>query len=525
MSVVDTSAGSAAGVIAPRPVDLMVLGGAVVTMDQNDRVIPEGAVVVDAGRILAVGDRAELCGRFHARRTLDAAGHALLPGLVDAYGHAGHGLVRGHFHPDHGWPAGRLYFEATTVDWWAAEAALAGAERLRFGVTTGQSIMGATPARMDDLRFTEATVQAYLETGLRLAVGVGPPDPVFPHLKAPWTVRREVGDAWSTHPYTYEQAVANSVAAIEQWHGVAGGRVHVQLAPPYLLGRHVAHGRLGGHRLPTASDVPRMVEHALEMRALADRHGVRLHTHMFRDSVAFARRHFGDDTVAHLLGPDVIVAHANGLAPDEVAVLGAHGVQVATVAHTHENLWYETAPIVDLLEAGANVAITTDGAAPYASFDLLREPSRAIWHQWAACGSQRALPPGKALRMVTIDAARALGVDSDVGSLEPGKAADLIAIDLRQAHLTPWYPRTLPHLLVQYATGRDVAHVVANGEVLLESGRYVRIDLPAVLERARREAEDAFARMDVNVRAFRAADRVTWRAARYEEPSDVDERP
>jgi len=416
-----------------------------------------------------------------------------------------------------------LYFEATSVDWWAAEAALAAAERLRFGVTTGQSIMGATPARMDDLRFIEATVDAYLEAGLRLAVGVGPPDPVFPHLKTPWTVRREEDGVWSKHAYRYEEAVANSVAAIEQWHGSGGGRVHVQLAPPYLLGRHVVHGRIGDHRLPAASDVPRMVQHALEMRTLADRHGVRLHTHMFRDSITFARRHFGDDTVAYLLGPDVIVAHANGLAPDEIAVLGAHRVQVATVAHTHENLWYGIAPIVALLEAGANVAITTDGAAPYSSFDLLREPSRAIWHQWAECGSQHALPPGKALRMVTIDAAQALGIAADVGSLEPGKAADVIAIDLRQAHLTPWYSQTLPHLLVQYATGRDVAHVVANGEVLLEAGRHARIDLSAVLERAKREAEDAFARMGMNVGAFRAADRATWRAARYDEPSDLDE--
>lgn len=512
---VGAAEGADASPTAPRSVDLLVLGGPVATMDADDRVIPEGAVAVDAGRIVAVGARAELVARFRGTRTLDAAGHVLLPGLVDTYGHAGHGLVRGHFHPDHGWPAGRLYFEATTPAWWAAEAALAAAERLRFGVTTGQSIVGATPARMDDLAFTEANVRAYLDAGLRLAVGVGPPDPVFPHLEAPWTVRREMDGAWRSFAYGYEEAVANSVAAIERWHGAGAGRVRVQLAPPYLLGRHVAHGRLAGHRLPEASDVPRMREHALEMRALADRHGVQLHTHLFRGSVAFARRHFGDEVVAHLLGPDVVVAHGNGFEPDEVAVLGERGVHVATVAHTHEDLWYGVAPIVELLEAGANVAIATDGAAPYASYDLLREPSRALWHQWARHRSQHALPPGKALRMVTIDAARALGLEAEVGSLEVGKAADLIAVDLRQAHLTPWYPETLPHLLVQYATGRDVAHVVAGGEVLLEDGRHVRVDLPAVLEAARREAEAAFGRRDV--RAFRAADRATWRAARYPE--------
>jgi len=188
-----------------RDVDLLVLGGPVLTMDDDDRVIPNGAVAVADGRIVAIDDRDELIARFRSRRTLDAGDHVLLPGLVDAYGHAGHGLVRGHFHPDHGWPAGNLYFEATTVGWWEAEAALAAAERMRFGVTTGQAIVGATPARMDDLAFTEATVRAYLESGLRLAVGVGPPDPVFPHLAEPWTVRREAMGVWTTHTYRYEE--------------------------------------------------------------------------------------------------------------------------------------------------------------------------------------------------------------------------------------------------------------------------------------------------------------------------------
>jgi 5-methylthioadenosine/S-adenosylhomocysteine deaminase len=495
----------------PTAVDLLIVGGTLVTMDDADRVVEGGAVAIDGGRIVAIGAAAELDARYRPRRTLDAAGHAVLPGLVDTYGHAGHGLVRGLFHADHGWPAGRLYFEATTRAWWAAEADLAAAERLRFGVTTGQTIVGSTPARMDDPAFAEANARAYLEAGLRVVVGVGPPDPVFPHLEEPWRARREAGGVWTTHAYTHEQAVDHSIQVIERWHGAGDGRVRVQLAPPYLFGRHVAHGRLAGHALPTPADAPRMLAHALEMRTLADRYGVALHTHMFRGSVAFARRHFGDDAAARLLGADTVVAHANGLAPDEVAWLGARRAHVATVAHTHENLWYGVAPIVALLEAGANVTIATDGSAPYASYDLLREPSRATWHQWASHGSQHVLPPGRALRMITIDGARALGLGDEVGSLEVGKRADLIAIDLRQAHLTP--VTALPHLLVQYATGRDVAHVVASGEVLLEGGRHLRIDLDDVLDRARREADAAFGRLDVG--AYWATERAAWRGARY----------
>jgi 5-methylthioadenosine/S-adenosylhomocysteine deaminase len=324
-------------------------------------------------------------------------------------------------------------------------------------------------------------------------------------------VRREEAGVWRRIPYTAEEAIANSVAVIEAWHGAGGGRVRVQLAPPYLFGRHVAHGRLMGHPLPTPADAPRMLAHAREMRALADRYGVALHTHFFRGSVAFARRHFGDDEAQRLFGRDTVVAHANGLAPDEVEWLGARRAAIATVAHTHENLWYGTSPIVALLEAGANVTIATDGAAPYSGYDLLREPSRATWHQWTEHRSQSVLPPGKALRMITIDAAHALGVGDEVGSLEPGKAADLITIDLQQAHLTP--ATALPHLLVQYATGRDVTNVIASGELLLMNGVHQKIDLDEVLARARHEAGLAYGRFDV--RPYRALGRDVWRGARY----------
>jgi 5-methylthioadenosine/S-adenosylhomocysteine deaminase len=493
--------------------DLLLLGASVLTMDEHDRVLDDGGVAIREGRIVAVATSRELRERFEADETVELRHAALLPGLVDSYGHAGHGLIRGLFHPDLGWPSRTLYWHATSPGWWYAESLLSATERLRFGVTTGQTIVGATPARVDDTVYAEQVAAAYEEVGVRSVIGVGPPDPIFTHLDDPWEATRIDDGVATRRPFTYEETIEHTLSLIERLHG--RGRVRIALAPPYLFGRHVAHGRLA-QRLPDDGDAGTIHRHAVEMRELADRHRVLLHTHMFRGSVAYALRHFGRSEAERLVGPDVVVAHANGLGPEEVELLGARGVGIASVAHTHENLWYGVAPLVELLDAGATVSIATDGTAPYASYDLLREPSRATWHQWLAHRSQRVMPPGAVLRMITIEAARVLGMADEVGSLEVGKRADLVVVDLDRPHLTP--TTSIPVLLTQYATGHDVTMVVLDGRVAVRDGRLVDVDVAEVLALARREAEAAFGRQDVT--GYTRWGRDFWRSSRYgEEPA------
>jgi 5-methylthioadenosine/S-adenosylhomocysteine deaminase len=492
----------------PEPADLLILGATVLTMDDADTVIDDGGVAVRGERIVAVGASRDLRERFEAVETITLRHAVLLPGLVDTYGHAGHGLIRGLFHPDLGWPSKTLYWHATSPDWWYAESLLSATERLRFGVTTGQTIVGSTPARLDEPVYAERVAEAYEAVGVRSVIGVGPPDPIFTHLDDPWEATRLDGGVAERRAFSYEQTIEHTNHVIERLHG--RGRVRIALAPPYLLGRHVAHGRLA-QRLPDDGDAATIHAHASEMRALADRHGVILHTHMFRGSVDYALRHFGRDEVERLVGPDVVVAHANGLSTTEVELLGARRVGIASVAHTHENLWYGVAPLVELLDAGATVSIATDGTAPYASYDLLREPSRATWHQWLAHGTQRVMPPGTVLRMITAEAARALGMADEIGSIVPGKRADLVVVDLDRPHLTP--TTSIPVLLTQYATGHDVAIVVVDGRVVVREGRLVDVDVDEVVALARREAAAVFGREDVG--AFTRWDRAFWRGSRY----------
>jgi len=493
-------------------VDLLILDGTVVTMDDAGRILEGGGVAIHGDRIVAVDESETLRTRYRADQTLDARGKVIMPGLVDTYGHAGHGLIRGFYHPLRFWPAGRLYWHHTTPDWWYAEAQLAATERLRFGVTTGASIIGSTPARTDSPIFGLRNAEAYAKVGIRAVLGVGPPDPFISHIPEPWSgsFQRDDG-SWEERTFTYEEALANAVEVIEQWHGGADGRIRIALAPAYLFGRHAFYKRFIYEYEP-GRDAPVMLEKAVEMRELADRHGVQIHTHMFKGSVDFALEHFGREQVEKLLGPDVVIAHGNGLQPSEIEIVGATRCNVATAPSTTENLWYGYAPIIALLEAGANVTISTDGAAPRFSFDLFKDIVRAMWHQWVEHRSQQVLPPGKALRMVTIDAAHALGIGDEVGSLEAGKKADVITVDFNRPHLTP--QTFVPQLLTYYANGNDVDNVIVDGELLMADSRVLSVDVQEVIDLANEEAERVFA--DYDLTPFTEMTHDFWHGARYE---------
>jgi 5-methylthioadenosine/S-adenosylhomocysteine deaminase len=491
------------------PVDLLIVNGTTVTMDETGHVLDNSGVAVKDDRIVAIDTSDQLHQKYTASQVIDAAQKVVMPGLVDTYGHAGHSMIGGFYHPVHAWPAGHLYWHATTDRWWYAEAQLAAAERLRFGVTTGASIIGSTPARTDSPVFAARNAEAYAKIGLRAILGVGPPDPFIPHIPEPWSGSFYENGNWVEHTFTYQDALSNSVDVIQTWHGSADGRIHVVLHPPYIFGRHVVHKRFPYQYQP--DDIPVMIEKAEEMRDLADRHGVQIHTHLFRGSVDFALEHFGRERVERLLGPDVVVEHGNGLQPSEVEVVGGTHCNVATAPSTAENLWYGYAPIIELLDAGANVSIATDGSAPRFSHDLWKDISRAMWHQWITYQSQQVLPPGKALRMVTIDAARALGMDDEIGSLEVGKKADIILIDFDRLHLTP--NTFLPQQLTYYVNGNDVDTVVVDGEVLMEGGQIKSVNAEEVMVLAREEAQRSFERVDLT--PYQETGHDFWHGPRY----------
>lgn len=484
-------------------IDILLSGGVVMTQDDEDQVILDGAVAVTGNRIIAVGPTAELESRYSASRCIDCRGRVVMPGLIDTYTHAGHGLIRGLFEPVHGFPSSDLYWHATTPGWWYAEARLAALERTRAGVTTAAIIVGATPARIDDPIYALEVGRANEEAGLRAVVCVGPPDPLFPHLPEPFRATRIDASGSHQHSFTYQDAVRNSVEFITQVGTESDGLVRAALSSAYLFGRHVVHRRIS-QPLPRPEDAKVIASHAEEMRTLADLHEVPIHTHMFAGSVDFVLQHLGRQFVDDILGPDVIVAHANSMNHAEIEALGRRNSAIAVVPSTHENIWYGFAPMVDFVEQGAVVSVSTDGAAPYATLDLWRELARCTWNQWHHYDRQDVLPPEQTLRMVTSDAAKALGMADEIGSLEAGKRADIITVDLRKAHLTPL--TSLAYLLVHYTTGADVETVIVDGKILKHGDSLIQMDESDVINAAIVEAKAAFSRAGISGHMLHAVD-------------------
>jgi cytosine/adenosine deaminase-related metal-dependent hydrolase len=250
-----------------------------------------------------------------------------------------------------------------------------------------------------------------------------------------------------------------------------------------------------------------MIAHAEEMRAFGDRHQVLIHTHAFKGSLEWGARHLGERFWT-VLARDVLLAHANGLTPEEVALAARAGCAVVWVPTTDENINYGICPVVDLLAAGVRVAIATDGAAPYMSLNLWKEFHRAMFLQRMDKRDPAVLPAGRVLRMVTIEAAKALGWDTEIGSLEVGKKADVITVDMEQPHLTP--RAHIPQLLAYYAEGQDVANVICDGRVLMRDKRMRSADMKQAVAWAQSEAEAAFARIDV--REWLAIPKAFWRS-------------
>jgi cytosine/adenosine deaminase-related metal-dependent hydrolase len=455
-------------------VDVLVAGGAVITMDPSNRVIEDGAVAIKGDRIVDVGPTAEVRQRVAgARRTLDARRHAVLPGLIDTHGHGGHTLARAigaHTRP-YGWRAmiDHLYFRSTTEAYWYADGLLSALERLRFGTTTGIAMLGSAP-RTDRPEFARAFARGYGEVGNRLILGVGPARPPWPRKFSYWD-----GMVKTDRAVSYDEVIATTEELIATDHRSWDDRVHMWVSASRFLAPSRFDPMFREEQIPFAR------RQAADMRRLADKYRTGIHTHSYGGAIQYVHDHFEG-----LLGPDVVLAHCTGLSPSEVDIFARTGTRVAhcpsSGRYTDD---HEPCPVPQLLEAGAIVAIATDGTNS-STFDLFKDLRRATYIQRYEQRSRYVLPPGRALKMVTIDAARAIGRGDDLGSLEVGKKADVVLLDLWKPHLQPMH--LLVDQIVAKGMGSDVTTVVCDGRIVLEAGRPTQVDESEILDRAVAEA-------------------------------------
>ncbi len=458
------------------PVDILITGGTVVTMDPQRSVLDDGAVAISGDRIVAVGPSSALGAAYAPRETIDARRKIVMPGLIDGHGHAGHGLVKSLGMDTEEWyPATEtIYARGSTVDFWRAEALLTGVERLRFGVTTSLSFLGGGDMvmRTDDPAYGDAYMQAMDDVGLRFFLAVGPRRPPFPRRYTQWE-----GDASREVDVSFERHLEVSEALIGKWNGAGEGRLHIAMAFPT---HHPAANPV------TGADLEEIVQQAKATRALSTKHGLLFtqdgHT---RGSVKFAQEVLG------ILGPDVLLSHATDLSDEEIAIVAGTGTKIVHNPSANAAMRARFT-LVELLDAGATVMLGSDGVAPDRSYDMFRHMFQAMRYHRFHFRDPKVLPAGKVLEMVTIDAARALGIEAEVGSLEAGKKADVILIDWFRPHLVPM---NMPlYRLAYFANGNDVSTVLVNGRVLMRDRQVLSVDEAAVLELAQREADAAIRR-------------------------------
>jgi cytosine/adenosine deaminase-related metal-dependent hydrolase len=434
----------------------VVSGARVVTMDAARRVLDADVVVAD-GRITAVRRRpAGAGGRRRGTRAaeLDCSGLILIPGLVQAHIHLCQTLFRG-FADDlalEDWLAKRIWpFEAAhtpeTVYW----SAMLGAAELLLGGTT--AILD-----METVRHTDAAFQALQEIGLRATAGKCLMD-------AP------VNPAGLGEPT--DRALQEAVDLCARWHGAAGGRLRYCFAPRFVPS-------CTGPLLRAVSDE-------------AERAGAVIHTHAAETplELELVKRATGRDEIAYLdsmgiAGPRAALAHCVWADPDAVRALARAGTNIVHCPSSNLKLGSGIAPIPEMLRAGCRVALGADGAACNNRLDAFEEMRLAALIQKPRLGPD-AMPAATVLELATLGGARALGLEREIGSIEVGKRADLVALDLSGPHAQPADAEIVSRL-VYAARAADVRHVVVDGRVVVRGGRLITADLGEIRDKSNEAA-------------------------------------
>ena len=447
--------------------------GFVVTMDPERRCLEDGSVVIENDRITAVGPTSEIAALHPADEVIDARRKAVLPGLIDTHAHAGHGLIKtmGGGDSEAWFDACRVvYTVASDEAFWHAEAALAGLERLKAGVTSGVSLLGGgdTVMRCDSPDYAGAHLDAIRALGIRVQLAVGHTRPPFP-----WTYKHWNGAGGEELSVTFEDQIASCREIVRRWHGTEGQRLNICLISPTLRREH-----LDGK---SDAEIDELVRHTRTTSALAREHGlVYTQDGHKQGTVQFAHDRLG------ILGPEVLLSHSTDFTDDEIRICADTGTKIAHNPSAVASIMGRCRA-VEMIDAGVCVALGSDGTAPDRSNDMFRHMFQCMHYHRRHFRDAGVLPPGKVLEMCTIDAATALGMADDIGSLEAGKKADVILIDLAKPHL---YPLNMPlYRITCFANGADVDTVICDGRLLMRGRHVLTVNETHVLDDAQAATE------------------------------------
>src|SRR5882762_1888822 len=429
---------------------ILIKDGTIVTMDEKNSIV-RGDVLIREGRIAEVRDHIDT----EANEVLDAAGCAVLPGFVQTHVHLCQTLFRGSAD------------DLALIDWlkervWPLEAAHT-RESIRASARLGiaELVRGGTTCAltMETVKHTEEVLQVVAETGFRATVG-----------KCMMDKGEEVPAGLLEQT---RESIRESVALIEQWHGTSDGRVRCCFAPRFAI-----------------SCTEELLK---EVAALSRQHQVMIHTHASENKkeCELVEGETGRRNVAYLdslgiSGPHVLLAHCVHLDTEEMETLARTKTNVAHCPSSNLKLGSGLARSAEMLARKIPVSLGADGAACNNRLDMFTEMRTAALLQKLAHGPE-VLPAARVLRMATIDGARALGLGQEIGSIEAGKRADVIVVDLDRIHSSP--ARDLVSTLVYSVQPSDVRTAIIDGRVVMRAGELTTLNELSVIQDANREAD------------------------------------
>jgi 5-methylthioadenosine/S-adenosylhomocysteine deaminase len=424
--------------------DLLVTGGTVVTMNEDFRVIEDGAVAIEGNRIAAVGKRADLEAWSRRAKTIQATGTLVLPGMINGHAHAAMSLFRG-VAEDH-----------SLDDWlqkyiFPAEARNVTEEFVLWGSRLGvlEMLRGGITTYADMYYFEDVVARVTKEAGMRGVLGETIVDFPAPDHKTPaaaFAYTQKFIDGWKGDPLITPAVAPHSIYTLSTENLKKAGALARSNGVPILI--HLAEA-------PFESELSRA------------RHGL--------SPVGYLEQ-------IGLLGPDVVGAHCIWVDAKDIATLVRRGVGCIHNPSSNMKLASGVMPLVDLLAAGEPVGLATDSAASNNNQDLFQEMNIAAKLQKVTRMDPRALPARQVVEMATIGGARALHLDKQIGSLEEGKQADLILIGTGATHSTPMY--NVYSQLVYALNAHDVRTVLIAGEIVMEDRVMLTMDKPAILAKA-----------------------------------------
>jgi 5-methylthioadenosine/S-adenosylhomocysteine deaminase len=430
---------------ARQTVSIVITNGDVVTMDGSGRVLSPGAVAIDGRDIVAVDVPQAIAARYSGAETIDAAGHVVMPGLINTHTHAPMVLYRG------------LADDLALMEWlqkyiFPAEAKTVTPEFVAAGTRLAvlEMIQSGTTMYADMYYYEEEIGRATKAAGLRGFLGQTIIEFPVPDAKTP------------------AEGVARAERFIREF---AGDDLIVPAIAPHSM-----------YTLDRAT--------LRACRAVADREHapVIIHLAETRDEVNISRQRYKTTPVQFLesigfWGPRTLAAHAVHVTPADLKILARRHVGLSHNPESNMKLASGTAPVPAMRTAGMAVGLGTDGAASNNDLDMFEAMRQASFLHKLESGDPRTLPARAVLEMATIDGARALGLEKELGSLEPGKRADVIVISMRAARQTPIYD-PLSHL-VYVTRGDDVRTTIVNGRILMRDRKVLTMDEEAVLAEAR----------------------------------------